>query len=750
MAKRTNTKEPLEASSQPRPFRPVLRLTLVVLHLVCPLLFFTNLTRNPYYTQIALLNIGVAVCGLIWAAESWRTGEFKWPQWPFLFPLFLFFGAAFASTVWSWFSHAPLRSGIWNEGLRVWLFTLLNSFVVLFLPLFFTDPLEPKNTKISIWTDIFFAGLWALLWIGFHSMKDPDPSALIWDTYGGFLWGLALLYGLIRAKEGTVIHYFHFIFVAAFLAGLYALFQYAGRDLIWSSPIQPYGGRPVSTFGNPNFLSSHLMMVSPLAMAFAMESEKKQSAGYLLISIICAAAVLCTLTRSSYVGLFAAYLCMAALMALGGRPALVKWLTAAMVVAVIFIFLFPASPVSKIQSPLNRFIEAYQAFKTKTPYGSWDQRVLIWSAAWDMLLERPFLGKGWGTFELFYPFYQGKYLLHSVFPPFRTHANNAHNILMEFFAQVGVVGTGLAIAALVSLLVGGWKIFRTKQQGLSQTVTAALISGIVGMIADNFFGNVSIFFAVPAFLFWWNVGVLYQEVGLHSIRIKSLGKVWGRAGLLFFMGFCIFAGVYYFRRWKEEIYYFEGFKAVRAGNLPAAFKSLEKAYRWFPADVNNNYELGNAYAQQARESAQNNRPEEANRFDEKAANAYESALRANPGYDEIYFNLGIIRVHQGQNDKAIAHLETALFINPLLREAYGPLANLYAAKGDFDKALRLFEHGVQIFPENKDFWSNLGILKSQTGNTEGAIAAYKRALYLDPSFEQARLNLQILLSKGKP
>ena len=31
-------------------------LILTVCHFVCPLLFFTDLTRNPYYTQIAVLN----------------------------------------------------------------------------------------------------------------------------------------------------------------------------------------------------------------------------------------------------------------------------------------------------------------------------------------------------------------------------------------------------------------------------------------------------------------------------------------------------------------------------------------------------------------------------------------------------------------------------------------------------------------------------------------------------------------------
>src|SRR5258706_9169965 len=87
--------------------------------------------------------------------------------------------------------------------------------------------------------------------------------------------------------------------------------QYLGRDIIWASPVQPYGGRPVSTFGNPNFLSSYLLLVSPLALSFALRREKKESWGYLLVALICVTAALCTLTRSTYVGLLASFIMMA-------------------------------------------------------------------------------------------------------------------------------------------------------------------------------------------------------------------------------------------------------------------------------------------------------------------------------------------------------------------------------------------------------------------------------------------------------
>ena len=103
-------------------------------------------------------------------------------------------------------------------------------------------------------------------------------------------------------------------------------------------------------------------------------------------------------------------------------------------------------------------------------------------------------GIGWGCFELFYPFFQGKYLFVPLLASFRTHANNAHNVLMELWSQVGMVGAGFVVWMAVTILVSGWLTIRRRAQGLGRDVSAALLSGFVGMLVDNFCGNVSVFF----------------------------------------------------------------------------------------------------------------------------------------------------------------------------------------------------------------------------------------------------------------
>ena len=91
----------------------------------------------------------------------------------------------------------------------------------------------------------------------------------------------------------------------------------------------PYGGRSVSTFGNPNFLSSYNLLLLPAALACFIEAR---SVGRRLVygtaALALQAALLCTMTRSSWAGALAAVALLLALSrdlrraaALAPRPA---------------------------------------------------------------------------------------------------------------------------------------------------------------------------------------------------------------------------------------------------------------------------------------------------------------------------------------------------------------------------------------------------------------------------------------------
>ena len=194
------------------------------------------------------------------------------------------------------------------------------------------------------------------------------------------------------------------------------------------------------------------------------------------------------------------------------------------------VLFWPSSKMGGYKNPLDRLFELRE-IKTKKVYHPWDQRLLIWSCSYSMIQDHIILGKGWGLMELFYPYYQGPRLFNENFRPFRTHANNSHNEMLEIWSQTGFLGMGVYVWIWVVFIVFGLKMARSDlsadgndEKAGKQTQTDsrdkqlwswALACASVGMLVDNFFGNVSPHFCVPGFLFWWQSGLLF---GMEKLR----------------------------------------------------------------------------------------------------------------------------------------------------------------------------------------------------------------------------------------
>lgn len=365
-----------------------------------------------------------------------------------------------------------------------------------------------------------------------------------------------------------------------------------------------------------------------------------------------------------------------------------------------------------------------------------------------MVKERPLWGKGWGCFELFYPFYQGGYMFHKMNRTLRTHANNAHNIVMEIWSQVGIVGMGiLSWLLLLTVFFACKNLKRLNSERRLEAV--ALLAAWVGMLADNFFGNVSLFFAVPAFLTWWQLGLLFgiqSENAQNEYRLSFKSSRLYRTLTLFGCMACLFLMVRFYRHWQAEVHYFTGFKASKRNDLSHAVKALETSHRYRRFEVNSNYEMGNVYARQLRVAEQSQLADEVKRLRQKTLWAYDEALRANSGYDEIYFNKATVLAQENQLEAAIQNYRTSLGINPMSYEAYTALINVYLNRVQrFDEAIPVTEQALKFFPRDRDLWNNLGFLYTKLEKHQEALEAYAHALRLDATFSLAWNNFRIAL-----
>ncbi|HAM36837.1 MAG TPA: hypothetical protein DEB40_13410 [Elusimicrobia bacterium] len=726
-----------------------LRFCLVVCHFVCPLLFFTNLTRNPYISQICLLNIALAAAAAAYCmAGAWGKASLRVPRTPLDAPWLATLAVCGLSWSVAYFGHVQFfRASIISEGSRNALFLIVNALVPFYLSaaVAWEDGGEP-GVSLAGWSA--FAALWGFLWLAYPQLRSPGNSGTdlwlqVWDPYGALVWALGLGWALWLCRRGRVTDFLHLIMGVGFLASIYGVCQYFNFEFIWPNVLNPYGGRCVSTFGNPNFLSSYNVILLPIAAAFFVEA-RGTGARLIYGAVILAieSALLCSMTRSSWAGAFAALLVLALhpdmrrAAARNPRPC---GLLAG--IALALVLLWPQSSVTSVYTPsvLSRIAEISGAAKTQALYSPWHQRLLIWSCAWLMGAENPISGKGWGLFELFYPFYQGHILsFFEIFRTLRTHANNSHNEILEIWAQTGISGLGVFFWTWTVFGACVWSWARHgRRQALVWTAAAA---GVAGMLVDNLL-NVSLHFAVPGFMFWWAAGLVMglpaaADGGWRRVNKAAVAKGLGLAAL------CAALAVswYWVRVLNREARYFSGFKLLRQGAQAQAIKQLESSRSWGPREVNAIYELGNAYAR-------------AERFAD-AERAYRQALAANAGYDEIYFNVGAVTgARLGQASRALDFYRMARLINPVSAEVYNSLSAVYLQDpGRFAVPAReLLESAVRFFPDNANHWHNLAYLDSLQKRWPEAIAAYTRALTLAPDMTiSENALLAVARQSGRP
>jgi O-antigen ligase/Tfp pilus assembly protein PilF len=654
--------------------RLIRNLLLCVVFAVCPLLFFTDLTRNPYYTQIALFNVLIPLIWLIWLAEGWKSGELRWVSSPFDFAFWMLISVSLLSWGLSFVAHPAFWKPIYSEGSKAAIFLIVNVALV------YVYALQVRDAK---WFRTF-----------------------LWITYA-----------------------------VSFIAALYGVMQYFGIELVWSTNLNPYGSRPVSTFGNPNFMSSFLVVVLPvMAMDYLVKATGCPRSILLMAIAMCTGALLSTLTRSSWVGFVVGML----FVLWGSRSkdnisTQIKILLWGLLL--LLIFLWPHGGKGYSATVIERVMEAKLA--TQENYGSAYQRFLIWLSAWGMVQDHPFFGKGWGCFELFYPFYQGPILFEKALN-LRTHANNAHNEILEYWSQIGTVGLGIAIWMWAVFFRNGI-LMAKRLAGSSNALLWGFMGGVAGMLVDNLL-NVSIFFCIPAFIFWWWVG---SAMGMDSsalvVRKLDLRSSWKKACLAIASTGLICLMARSVCLWEGEVNFFEGFKLSKGGvDLVSASRHLESAYQWHHLEVNNDYELGNVYARLGDK--------------QNALWMYQRALDANAGYDEIYFNRATMFMQMGRDEEAINNYKVCLAINPTSREAYNALATIYfrnVAKYGAEIE-ELYQRGVTMYPDDKDMWNNLGYLFTQRQEWPKAASAYQKALEIDPGFALARRNLAVVLQKMGP
>jgi tetratricopeptide (TPR) repeat protein len=171
---------------------------------------------------------------------------------------------------------------------------------------------------------------------------------------------------------------------------------------------------------------------------------------------------------------------------------------------------------------------------------------------------------------------------------------------------------------------------------------------------------------------------------------------------------------------------------LAGGDRDGARAELERALAIHPIDVPSLVSM----ARIARESG-----------DLAAAEDYLRRARAVHPSKWVRYQLGCLRIAQGEPARAAREFAAALELDPSLVDARFNLGQLEYAAGDRAAARREFEGLVALAPGHAGGWNGLGALALDAGDAAAAEAHFRRAVALDPAYADALHNLGVALER---
>ncbi|MBI5182349.1 MAG: O-antigen ligase family protein [Nitrospirae bacterium] len=438
-----------------------------------------------------------------------------------------------------------------------------------------------------------------------------------------------------------------------------------------------------STYGNPNFMSSFLIAVVPVALMnlwhyfYDIKKRYKYSIAVFIL-IFC---ILISRTKGAWLGLFVSIIVLLILIvkSKGLMPSgyLKKYLKFSVVVvaalaifaAVITIILpIGSNPIVAELSPITR---SHLTIKG---------RELMWGTTLNMIKDHPLIGLGVNTFRLNYQHYQGAFLKENPeYIPYLGSAESPHNQYLEIAAEQGIIGLLLFLWINIVFFKVGINIIRSesglKEKAVTIGILAAVAATLVHALVEFPFNLVP-----NAMLYYLYLGIVMVIANkpLKSFKLFKPFKPLASAMTIIITAFLSF------------IFIFQGIGPVIASKIHKDAWYLMRDMRYneviplakkgVKLDPLNdelhlflgvaNYQLGN-YNESLKE--------------------YKKAYELYPDY-MIPFNIGLIYKRLGDLKPSEEYFKKTIFLRPNLPEAYLKLSEIYREMGRVEDSVEMMNN----------------------------------------------------------
>jgi O-antigen ligase/Flp pilus assembly protein TadD len=574
--------------------------------------------------------------------------------------------------------------------------------------------------------------------------------------------------------------------VCFFISAAAVLEYYFPSFAVFISGINP--GRPFSFLGNSIVLSAYILPHIFLNLYLLAVPGKKMSKVILvLFFVISIWGIYCADARGAVVGLAAGALLMLVLFLSDFfivKEKQKKIFYASALPAIFFAMIFLSFFANKIkfiaESPLVQ--------------GTIATRFMLWDIAKQGIAEHPVLGWGPENFDLIYDkFYNPQFLNYSYY---ETWSDRAHNLILEIFANSGVLGflAYLAIFFAVFWMLGKEKTsfkrnifagfflayFAQNLFAFDSFVVLIIFYLLLALVSapenkkDDDKKNVlprngfaPVFYASLCFSFLGIVFLNIKPLIASNFALKSQGA----------FGISNTLAEDYFRKSKQIWNPYSEMADVKFANavylssnekkiaveekerlLALAIKEIKNNALKHPYDFSHYFLLGNLYTA-------------AERYD-LAYEEYEKALELSPKRHVVYFQYASAKFLEGKNDEAVKILRTAVKLDEKVGLSHWRLGLGLLNAGQNEEALKEAIDAIKLGhlqltgEEVQDFaavyikdkrWSELVLfyellIKSnsgvalyyaqlsavyaETGEKEKARDAALKAAELDPSFRE--------------
>ena len=408
--------------------------------------------------------------------------------------------------------------------------------------------------------------------------------------------------------------------------------------------------------------------------------------------------------------------------------------------------------------------------------GSIAARWTIWHASLRLLWPRLWLGYGADTLELHFP---------SVYPPQLVYyqgrgivVDRAHNWLLDWSLNYGVVATVISIALVSLILWRGWRRLTTPHgaaapQSGDPLLEHQWLAACMAAICAQLVGNLFLFeVAATAVVFWLLLAIVTAATTNRDPQaVQLMAPLWTRYAVIVTAVLVVGWAV-----WQSnalpliaDLHSWRGTQALSQGNPSAALVEYEKAVERQPrraayhvavaltAAQLGNFEqaegamheaialrptdpvlytqLAAIYARQAID-----RPEKI----EMAYSAYDQAIALAPTIALTYQQYADFALRSGDWVAARTQAQRAVDLDATDGIAFGILGWAQLQAGNLAAAQNAFEQAEKWQPDSADFPLGLATVYFQQGNFKVARQVLERSLVRDPTYAPA-LTLQLQL-----